>query len=157
MVRRSGDEERGRSRHGPRSSSADRQHLRQVRLHEPDREATHGRLRARHGGPAGPRSTRLDHRRGLRRGRAHGAMGEADAGTGRRRRPRRPQAAGRVGAPRSTQPRVPRRIWRQASIRRRGVRGSNRNGGPRARPRPACRARRDGAGRVALANGQRPP
>ena len=82
---------------GPRP---DRQHLRQVRVDQPGREAPDGGIRARHVRAARPRRARLDPRRRLRRGRADRAVGGSHARARGRHRPGGPEAARGVGAAR---------------------------------------------------------
>src|SRR5688572_20148645 len=144
-ARRSAREPGG---HARRRGHGHRQHLRQVRLHQPGGQAADGGLRAHARRAVREGRAAIGARRRLRRGRAHSQVGGAGrAGARGRDRPRGPRDPGRVGAAAGAEPRVPDHEGREAPVRRPRVRRRGRDRGARARARPRAHGRRDGAGR----------
>ena len=129
-----------------------RQHLRQVRLHQPGRPAADGGLRGHARGAVQEGRPAVAARRRLRRGGPHPRVGaEARAAARRRARPRGSRDPGGVGAAPGAQPRVQDHEGGEPAVRRRRVRRRDRDRGARARPRPRAHGRRDGARGPALA------
>ncbi|CAA9513785.1 MAG: hypothetical protein AVDCRST_MAG53-2939, partial [uncultured Solirubrobacteraceae bacterium] len=144
------------TRHRRRVRRGHREHLRQVRLQQPRRQAPDGELRGHARGALPPGGADVAARRGLRGGGARPRVGYRDRpGAGRGHRPRGALDPGGLGRAPGAEPRVQGHEGGGAPLRRGRVRRRLGDRGPRACPGSCAHGRRDGPCRPASPAGLR--